>query len=160
MDNSAQSSTQPVQITQPVQPAAQPVVPEVPAIQVPSSPVSPISSPHPEAGPVSTRVTEYIRPTEAAPVLAPEVKAAGVEISPNTEQPQIPADVAQAGVQLAKAAVPVSAATGNAVEYITNAPFTQAEAVQYEKSKSASDSLRWLATFVLRQIKKLNVLGH
>ena len=132
--------------------------PVVPAPKV-APPATPVSLPHREAGPGLGRMTEFVQPTHAEPVLAPEVKEAGVEVAPNVEQPQIPAAVAQAGVQPAKAAVPVQPVTETVVQYLTDQPFSEVEAVKLEKSTKARDSIRWLATFVLRQIKRIKLFG-
>jgi hypothetical protein len=184
MDNTAQNQVQ----TFPVQPQQsmpqQPVMPAVPVQQLPHVPVlqpqvesiseplatdlqpsaavpaTPVSLPHREAGPGFGKMSEFITPTEAAPVLSLEVKAAGVEVAPDTEKPEIPAEVQQMGVQPAKAAVPVQPVTGSSVEYITNAPFSPEEAQKFEKSARASDSVRWLATFLLRQLKKVTLFKN
>lgn len=129
-----------------------------PVSQQPAVP-APVSLPHREAGPGLGRMSEFVQPANPEPVLAPEVKEAGVEVSPDLEQPQIPVAVAQAGVQPAKAAVPIQPVTGAKVEYITDAPFTQEVAQKVEKSKRASDSIRWLATFLLKQIKRVKLIG-
>lgn len=181
MDTSAQNPVQsfPTQPQQPVAGQASVVnnqVPQTPVAQSPVeeltqpasldepvppvSPVTPVSLPHREAGPGLGKMSEFVVPTEASPVLSSEVKEAGVEVAPDSEQPSIPADVAQMGVQPAKAAVPVQPLTGAKIEYLTDAPFTELEAQKIEKSKRASDSIRWLATFLLKQIKRLTFLGN
>ncbi len=171
MDNTAQNQAQTVPVasqpSQPVTPVAQPqaesitqpVALDQPQTQVQATPIAPVSLPHREAGPGLGRMNELMMPSEVAPVLSAEVKAAGVEVSADREQPVVPADVAQAGVQPAKAAVPMHTVTGSNVQYITNAPFGPEEAIKFEKSTRASDSIRWLATFLLRQVKKVAIFG-
>ena len=114
-------------------------------------PPNAMSGPMKEFGPPSAPPTELVMPTEAAPDIPQEVKEAGVEESPNTEQPNIPQQVQQTtGIQPAHEAVPVPTAPSDTIQL----PMPEIDAVETIKKHKVIDSIRWLATLVVEQAKR------
>lgn len=113
-----------------------------------------------EMGPVArveAPVAEYLAPSESEPTLDNEVAEAGVEKVPSVEQPKLTIEDKRAGLDHAKAAVPVAQAPTGAV-ILPNAPMTEAEAVMVEKTTKFDDSKHWLAALVLEQFKRAREL--
>lgn len=130
-------------------------VPEEPVISIQSdipTPPNAISGPMREFGPsISTTTAEFVKPTEAAPEVPQDAKEAGVEVSPNTDQPNISPQVQKlTGLQPVNDAVPVPTAPSDMIEL----PIPEAEAAQMVKTKNVLDSIRWLATLVVQQAKR------
>jgi len=168
MDNSQQPLNQtPPQVVQPTpvpvstQPLtmdpnmmSEPVVPTAaPFVQKPiTQPQNPMSGPHKEAGPIQQApVSEYVRPTEVTPQIPLEVAEAGVEATPNSEQPQLTQEHKAVGIQHAKETTPVAIPTHPTVQL----PYTPLEAKQIEKTTSISESKHWLAALTEYLLKKI-----
>ncbi len=120
---------------------------------VANAPIDAVSSGNKEHAPVSTDgVDVVLKPTEVPPILHPEVKAIGVEQTPNhTQQVQLtPAQVA-VGITPAASATPApTQLSGNLV-----LPMTEAKAEEIKKSKlPITEAVRWLAELVIEQVKK------
>lgn len=118
------------------------------------TPVNPVGSTQKETGPASNAaaaVSEFVKPTEQAPRISPELQKAGVEHSPDTPVPKLTLEDRKAGLGLAKEHVPVITEPSGQVKL----PMTQQQA-KVAMHKKVSDSVRWLAMLVLRQLKKQN----
>lgn len=91
---------------------------------------------------------EGIRPSEPEPVIHPELTKVGVEKV--TEFPTLTIEQKKIGITLAKEAVPVSTIPTGTVQL----PLTQQQAKKIVGfHKKVSESIVWLATLVLRQVK-------
>ena len=110
-------------------------------------PVQPTGSAQKETGPVG-QVSEFVKPTEVAPQIHPEVREAGVVESPNPQTPKLTLEDKKAGLGLAKESTPViTEPTG-----LVNLPFDQTD-VQKSKSRSWTDALKWIVMMGFRQMK-------
>lgn len=142
----------------PVQPAdqqqvAQPVQAQPATTQVITTPVEPVSSPVKEHLTLSQPlITEAVQPAEPEPVLAPELKEAGVVVMPNPEEIKVQPELKTIGISPVKTAVPVKSAQ----DTIPNAPVDEKTALKIMKTHHPIDSIRWLATLVVEQAQKLN----
>ncbi len=116
------------------------------------TPPNAMSGPLKEFGPtVAAPVAEVLTPSDVEPDIPQEVKEAGVEASPNTEQPKIPQQVQQlTGIKPVSDAVPVPTAPSDTIQL----PMPEPEAEQVIKTKKVADSIRWLATLILEQAKR------
>src|SRR3990167_667516 len=150
-----QNQQKPTDTTQAMQQPAQQAtdkqqVSQAPVVQPVISPFEPVSTPGKESGPVvSAPVGEYIKPTDSEPVLHPEVVKAGIEISPNHEQPSIPQDLQQAGVSHSGPTQQVNVSQQPSMQL----PMQQAQATVVAKKKKWHESITWLAIYILRQLK-------
>ncbi len=169
MDNSQQPSAQTssqVAPPPPVPVSQQPLTmdpnlmsePKVPSSTPPfaqkpiAQPQNPISGPHKEAGPIlQAPVSEYVRPSEVTPQIPPEVAEAGVEVAPNKEQPQLTQEHQAVGIQHAKEATPLTIPTQPTVQL----PYTPLEAKEIEKKTSITESKHWLAALTAYLLKKI-----
>src|SRR5581483_8296125 len=107
--------------------------------------VTPVGSVQKETGPVKA-ATEFVKPSESAPSVSPELAEMGVETK--GEHPTLtPADL-QAGITHAKEATPVLTQPTSSVQYPMNAQ--QAKRALHAR---VGDSIRWLALLILRQMK-------
>lgn len=123
----------------------QTVSPQVPA-QAGTTPVGTVQKE--QAPPVGMQETPYIQPSEAEPVLSKEVSEAGVE--PVSEMPKLTIEDKRAGLEPAKEAVPVQTEPTGVIQL----PMTAQQARSILKvHKKVTDSFRWLALLILRQIK-------
>lgn len=112
----------------------------------------PIVGGHKEAGPIiQAPVSEYVKQTETAPKIEPEVAEAGVEAVVNQEQPQLTSAHAAVGIQPAKEAVPVVVSDQSALKF----PYSSEQAKEIEKKTPASESRHWLAVLVAFLMKRL-----
>lgn len=146
-DTPAQAQTQ-VQ-PQPVspQPAVQKSQSEVENVQVQTAPVS--HSKEAEAG-LTSASEEIIKLSEVEPQLHPEVQEAGVEVV--SDLPKLTEEHEKLGVKLSKESAPAKTEPTGEVKL----PMTQTQAKNLAKNSSISDSVRWLAEEVLRQIKVMH----
>lgn len=115
-------------------------------------PEHPVSGGSPELGSVSAAVEapveEFIQLGETSPEIPEEVKEVGVEVTPQTENPDISNEVQQAtGIEPAKDAVPVPTAPSGMVQ-LPNMPMDEVTAVQAMRTGKTNESRRWLATLV------------
>lgn len=136
-----------------------PTVPEVvvaPAISPTPKPAPQLISGHKERAPsFQAPVSEYVRPSEQMPSLPPEVAEAGIEVAPNIEQPQLDASHKAAGIEPARAAIPVVIPQTTSI-YL---PYSPSQAKQVEKESSIGESRHWLAQlteYIIRKFQKLN----
>lgn len=140
------TTAQPFGTTQgkdPGQVASEPTQPQ------PVVPASPVSGPVKEAEPVALP-SEYIQPTEQHVEMPQEVREAGVEAV--RETPDLTLHDQKAGIELAKEATPVAIEPSGMMQM----PMTKEKAEETIKiHKKISDSVVWLATMVLRQLKML-----
>lgn len=140
LQNNQQNVSDQTQVNAPVQQPLQPV----------NQPINGLSK---EAEPLGTfNKQEIIHPTEQEPVLAPEVKAVGVENVPNQEQIQIKPELQTAGVEPVKTAVSVQ----NSPTVNIQMPLTEEEAKVATKTHPAIDSIRWLGTLIIEQSKRFH----
>ena len=117
----------------------------------PQQPVAPVGNVNKEAAPIPQVVEATPSDhTEIAPKLDQELKEAGVEHSPQVEHPQLSLEDKRAGIEAAKASVPISQTSGSQVQF----PLTEQKIEEIQKTTSIKDSLRWFAEEVLREIKK------
>ncbi len=118
------------------------------------TPPNAVSGPLKEFGPSVAVPAEIIMPTDVEPDIPQEVKEAGVEASPNTEQPNISQAVQHiTGIQPARDAVPVPVTPSTTIQL----PMAEADAVQIIKTRSVAEAIRWFATLILRQTKRTQV---
>jgi hypothetical protein len=118
------------------------------------TPPNAVSGPLKEFGPSVAVPAEIVMPTDVEPDIPQEVKEAGVEASPNTEQPKISQSVQHAtGIQPAHDAVPVPITPSDMIKL----PMAEADAVQIIKTRSVAEAIRWFATLILRQTKRTQV---
>lgn len=137
MNSTAQTNDDQVKQNQPAQPFQQPV-----------QPAQPVGSVQKETG----HVSDFVKPTEHAPKISPELRKAGVEESPNHEVPKLSLEDKKAGLGLAKEHTPVVTQPTGSVKL----PMTGQQA-KLALHKKISDSMRWLALLVLRQLKKQTI---
>lgn len=104
--------------------------------------VAPVSVPQKEQQPVSPEISEFVKPSEAEPVIHPELAEAGVEKV--KEVPDLTLEDRKAGLSAAKESVPVSTTPSGLVQL----PMTEEEAKRTIKTTSVSDSRHWLAVLV------------
>lgn len=113
-----------------------------------SQPVNPVSIPQKEveAAPVS----DYITPSEKAPIIEKEVLEAGVkEVG---QAPKLTEEHFRTGLKHAGESTPVQTEPTGTV----NLPMTQSEAEDHAKG-STDDAATWLANFILRFLKKMRI---
>ncbi len=103
---------------------------------------------HKEVEPLSTSETPLIEETLTEVELEPEVEAAGIEKT--SETIELPPDVQQMGVEAVGPAQPHG--TGATVKL----PLNDAQIVQGLHAQILT-SLRWLAEWCLRQLKKAHI---
>lgn len=143
--------------TTPVQVSASPQKINPPPQQVKHPVEPPAISGNREHGPISTVKTEFAKPTESQPEIAPstpeivipqELKNT-IEKSPASHEPKIEKNTP---MKLAKESTPViTTPTG-----IINLPMTYKEALKKEKNSSFRDSIHWLAALIAYQWRKYN----
>lgn len=104
--------------------------------------VTPVSVPQKEQQPVSSEVSEFVKPSEAEPVIHPELSEVGVEKV--KEVPDLTLEDKKAGLEPSSESVPVSTAPSGLVQL----PMTEEEALRTIKTTKASDSRHWLAVLV------------
>lgn len=103
---------------------------------------TPVSAPQKEQQPVSSEVSEFVKPSEAEPVIHPELAEAGVEKI--KEVPDLTLEDKKAGLSAAKESVPVSTVPSGLVQL----PMTEEEARRTIKTTKPSDSRHWWAVLV------------
>ncbi|HSX40519.1 MAG TPA: hypothetical protein VLF68_02805 [Candidatus Saccharimonadales bacterium] len=111
--------------------------------------VTPISTPNKESvGGVSVDTSDLITPSEVEPQLHPEVQEAGVETV--SDKPQLTDEHAKIGIKVSADATPVATSPTGMVQL----PMTQAQAqATIKKTKNVKESIVWLASLILRQLK-------
>lgn len=117
---------------------------EVPAVDtVSAAPISsPIGGAHKERAPnIQAPVSEYLRPSEQVPSIPPEVAEAGIEVTPNSEQPQLDDSHKAAGIEHAREAIPVVIPQTTSI-YL---PYSPGQAQKVEKESTIGESRHWLA---------------
>ncbi len=138
-------------------PARVPVQVPVPAAQ----PIVPVPQPigggaHKERAPsIQAPISEYLRPSEQMPSLSPEVAEAGIEVAPNSEQPQLDDSHKAAGIQPARDAIPVVIPQTTSI-YL---PYNPAQAKQVGKESSIGESRHWLAQltgYIIRKFQSIS----
>jgi len=111
-------------------------------------PVNPVSTPQKEAEAVPT--SNYITASEATPKIEKEVADAGVkEVG---QAPQLTEEHFKTGIKHAAETTPVATEPTGAVKL----PMSQAQALQQVKGNT-DDAATWLATFILRFLKKMRI---
>ncbi len=118
-----------------------------------SSAQYPVSGPLKEHAPLETPSVEYIKPTEVEPTLHPEVKEAGVEISPNLDRPPLTDEHQRLGIENAKESIPVSVSQTPSAQL----PYTQEQIEMLKKNTSKDDSKHWLVILIEYLSKKLSL---
>lgn len=103
-----------------------------------------------EVGSLNTTVSEeLIQPSEPELKLHPEVSEAGIEkISSNF---QLSDEHHKVGIRHSGESLPVSTQSSGLVQF----SITKKEAIKIAKNNGITDSIKWLAISILRQIKKL-----
>lgn len=105
-----------------------------------------------QAGPVSANlqkeqepvlVSPFIKSADVEPTISPEVSEAGVK-SVNQYKPNLPQDIKNAGVALAKETVPAPSTLSQ-----NNFPLTAAQA-KIERKSGAENSISWLSALILK----------
>jgi len=128
----------------------------VSAISPPQPAFQPVGGPHKEHAPgIQAPVSEYMRPSEQMPSLSPEVAEAGVEVTANSEQPQLDGSHKAAGIEPARAAIPVIIPQTTSI-YL---PYSPIEAKKVEKESSTGESRHWLAqltAYIIRKFQTIN----
>lgn len=115
---------------------------------------TPVSVPQKEQQPVSSEVSEFVKPSEAEPVIHPELSEVGVEKV--KEVPDLTLEDKKAGLEPAKESVPVSTAPSGLVQLL----MTEEEAERTIKTTSVSDSRHWLAVLVEKVFQLLKYDSH
>ncbi len=117
----------------------------------PQIPQQPISGGHKEHAPIRTEETkvEYVHPSEVEPRLPQEVKEAGVEVN---KPPTLPQVVRHSGVALQGEAIPAGQEPAQEITL----PLTSAQATQAIHDNNTSDSIFWIASILIKLIKKRN----
>lgn len=106
---------------------------------------------HKEQAPVAVSPEQIMQPTEKAPELYPEVAEVGVEHV--VQMPALTPSQQQAGVAFAKESIPHPTSPSGMVQL----PMTTEQAQQVVKThKTVTDSIYWLATLVLMQVKRMH----
>lgn len=125
-----------------------------PAAPILSEPISGWQKEHQPIGSAeSTKTQEFVRLSEPIPAIHQEVAKAGVETTDNLETLKLSPDAKKAGVTHSGAAVPVSAISGQSIQL----PMSEGEAKNtLAKEKKVGNAIVWIATSVLRQIKRLH----
>ncbi|GIW61185.1 MAG: hypothetical protein KatS3mg089_0037 [Patescibacteria group bacterium] len=111
-----------------------------------------ISGPQKEHAPLEAPVVDYIKPTEVEPVLHPEVKEVGVEISHDQEKPKLTEEHQRLGIEYAKESVPVSLSKTSG----TNLPYNPEQIAMLKKTTHKDDSKHWLVILTEYLLKKLS----
>lgn len=111
----------------------------------------PVSGPQKEHAPIETSVAEYIKPTQEEPLLQPEVKEVGVEVSPNLEHPSLTEEHQSLGIEYAKESVPVAFPKKSSIQL----PHTLEQTAMLKKTTNKDDSKHWLLTLAEYLLKKL-----
>lgn len=126
----------------------------VPTVPILSEPVSGWQKEHLPIGSVeSAKTQEFARPSEPIPVIHKEVAKAGIETTDNSETLKLSPDAKKAGVTHSGAAVPASDISGQSIQL----PMSEGEAKSaLAKGRNVGNAIVWLATSVLRQIKRLH----
>lgn len=113
-----------------------------PQVQGQQPVATPVGTPQKEQQPVSSEVSEFVKPSETEPVIHPELSEVGVEKV--KEVPELTLEDKKAGLSAAKESVPVSTAPSGLVQL----PMTEEEALRTIKTTNVSDSRHWLAVLV------------
>lgn len=108
---------------------------------------TPVGSVQKESGPAVA--TDFIKPTEKAPEVPAQLTELGVEATPSQESPKLSLEDKKAGLGLAKESTAVITSPSGMVTL----PMSGQQAKQALHRK-VSDSMRWLAMLILRQLKK------
>ena len=116
-----------------------------------SEPANPISAPQKEAE--ALPVNSYVTASEIAPVIEQEVAEAGVREV--VQAPQLTEEHFKTGIKHAAETTPVQTQPTGTI----NLPISQFEAQGMVKG-STEDGQTWLASFVLRFIKKMRLNGN
>jgi hypothetical protein len=113
-----------------------------------------------EQGPASMRM-EYVTPApvESVPQIPQELADLGIEVSPDTDKPDVPQDAQQVGVQPVKTATPVTTVPQGTVtvDPAVPTPVTYQQAALNLKSHKADESITWLSMLSKYIIEKLGM---
>lgn len=114
-------------------------------------PVAPVGGMNKEAGPVvhvEQPLSEVLTPSEAEPVLSPELVEAGVEVSPNPHVPDLTMHDKNAGLSHAPVIAPVPTHHSGSVQL----PIPGEEAIVRSKiEKDSKKSISWYLRVVVRE---------
>jgi len=110
---------------------------------------------HKEHGPISQAKTEFTKPVETQPEIAPSTPEITIpqelektiEKSPAAQEPKIEKNTP---AKLAKESTPVSTTPTGLVQL----PMTYQEALQKERKSAFWDSMHWLAAQIIYQFRK------
>ena len=126
----------------------------VTTVQKIQEPENPIGGQGKEQGPiVQAPLEEIIKPSEAEPVIAPEVDHI-ISTTANIERIQIPPEQKAVGIVPAKADVPINASIED-----KNNIMDEETAKNTLKKKKVADSARWLATLILEEWLKKRIMN-
>lgn len=126
-----------------------------------TEPVSPVSPPQKEqvepvlgenAPEPTAKAEEWVKPSEVEPEIHPEVEQAGIEKV--SELPEMKEEHKEAGIGLAKEAIPVQTKPTGVVQL----PMTEKEADRQIKSTGDTDSPHWLAVLIKKLWKRLRLI--
>lgn len=125
-------------------------VPQAPSA-TPVAPAEPVGGMNKEAGPVmhiEQPVSEVLTPSEAEPVLSPELVEAGVEVPPNPHVPDLTVHDKNAGLSHAPVIAPVPTQPSGAVVL----PIPGEEAIVRAKTETdTKKSLSWYLRVIVRE---------
>lgn len=111
-------------------------------------PVNPVSTPQKEVEVAPVR--EYIAPSETSPIIEKEVADAGVKET--GQAPRLTEEHFKTGLKHAAESTPIQTEPSGIVKL----PMTQSQAQEQTKGNT-DDAATWLATFILRLLKKMRI---
>ncbi len=123
--------------------------------QMPQSPAQPFIPTQPvgtlQKEQFVSPASEFIKPSEQEPNISPEEKESGVETV--SQYPRLSEEHVKIGIKPLGDTVPVSATPSGMVQLL----MTQKRTTSILKMhKKVSDSILWLATLILKQVKIIN----
>ncbi|OGH17718.1 MAG: hypothetical protein A3C22_02670 [Candidatus Levybacteria bacterium RIFCSPHIGHO2_02_FULL_37_10] len=118
--------------------------------QAPLQSVVPASSPNKETGPISTSVSEFVKPTETEPQISQELKDIGIEAKKDAPDAT---DEHKGVIEHAKQFTPVSASPPGKVTM----PMSEEEIADKLKTGRDDDSGKWLAGLIGKIIRAMGL---
>ncbi len=115
-------------------------------------PIDHAGSANKETGPVSTSVSEFVKPTDTEPQIDEDLAELGIEAK--KENPDLTDEHKQAGIGYAKETTPVPSQPTGAVKL----PMSEEEVADTLKIGQDDDSGKWLAGLIRKVIKAMGFL--
>ncbi len=115
-------------------------------------PVAPTGSTNKEAGPMSSSISEFVKPSEIEPQIDEDLAELGIEAK--KENPDLTDEHKQAGIGYAKETTPLSGQPSGYVKL----PMSEEEVADTFKTGQDDDSGKWLAGLIKKVIKVMGFL--